>query len=202
MRANVMGANFMKLAKLFVGAVGLLGTALSVQAATFTMVPVITRSSDLAGSNVVANPDVTTNPGVARLYEISLFYTFAGNAANEASFGGITIDANNAVGLTRVPANAGVARANFSALNPNSWTDTFGDAHPIYSTLGDLGTSTDFVNITGSVDPVGVPFGDANDPRPTLGKVPGGSKLGAVWYQWNGTSPATVLIDATSGGFV
>src|SRR5204862_6577606 len=91
---------------------------------------------------------------------------------------------------------------NFSALNPNSWTDTFGDAHPIYSTLGDLGTSTDFVNITGSVDPVGVPFGDANDPRPTLGKVPGGSKLGAVWYHWNDTSPETVLIDATSGGFV
>jgi len=189
----------MKFAKLFAAAVGVLGIG-AVQAATITMVPTVTRSTDLAGGNVVNNPSITGVSGAGpRLYEITLNYTYAPGAA-QGAFAGVVLDAKNLNGVSRVPAQVGVARPNYVPNNP-LWTDSDGASHTIYDTNGDLGTSTDFIDITGTVDPVGTPYDPAaGDPRPALGVVP--TKLGAVWVRWDDTANGSILINPKSVGFV
>jgi DNA-binding NtrC family response regulator len=73
------------------------------------------------------------------LYEITLNYLYTAGPA-QGSFAGLTLDAKNLTGVSRVPAQVGVARPNYVANNP-LWTDSDSAGHTTYSTNADLGTA-------------------------------------------------------------
>lgn len=193
--------------KILVGSVlGAVGLFSSAQASTVSILPVVTRSADLAGVLVANNPNVSTNPGVSRYYEISLFVKWTSGAANQNAFGGLTMDGNAFTGVLRAPtSNLGIVRPNFVATNP-LWTDADSASHTTFDTDADtgdpgLGLDKDLANLVATTDYGGVPPGDPADPRPAIGSPAAGTKFGAFWVKWDGTASGSVFLDLKDTGF-
>jgi hypothetical protein len=191
--------------QILVGAIAAMALSTSAFGAAMNLTGTVAASYTTAGVLVANNPDVSSNPGVDRIYRIDLFYTFQSAIVGQDGFGNLSMNVGPLSGVTRVPANVGQAKANYTANNP-LWTETDGStSHQTYSDNSDLGNTTDLTNIVVGIDPnnpqVFSSFGgDPNDPRPSNGKS-GPVKFGSVFVDWSGNAPASVGLTLNQHSF-
>jgi len=213
--SEILREKTMKFAKFMLTAAAGMAIASSAYASTYTIKPVISRSFDPAtGSTATAltvnSPTSATantiNAPVGsgnRVYQVDFYIQFSDPTNN--NFGALNMDLSPITGVTRPAAQVGSIRTGWLANNPFWDSDNDGTVDPAndartYGDNADLGTANDLVGIVLDIDPLVAT--NANDPRPTLGKVASpGSLLGSIWVTWNGTAQGKVTADLKQGGF-